>query len=143
MSISEDKRRAPRLLVAIPTLVEKLPARRADVHPNIAAVYERVEPEGSDPGLQFPAVLHDLSTNGCFIAGTPLPLLSRIAFTFPFAEHGQVEAIGWVLWRRRKDTEMPAPGGPTLVRAGFGVLFEAVALDARVAIAKAIESASR
>jgi hypothetical protein len=141
MNFTHEQRRAPRLFVTLPTVVEKLGSRVGEVHPVLAAVYERVQPDLSDVGNRFPAVLKDLSVNGCFIEGPPLPLLSRIAFTFAFGQHGQVEALGWVLWRRVKDADLPppAPGAAAIkIKAGFGVLFEAVPLDMRVAIARMV-----
>ena len=44
-------------------------------------------------GEKFPGVVRDLSTNGAFISGEPLPLLSRVAFTFPLEGFGQVEVL--------------------------------------------------
>ncbi|HJZ88588.1 MAG TPA: PilZ domain-containing protein [Polyangia bacterium] len=142
MTSKNEQRRAPRLAVSIPTVVEKLGPRNVPLHPVLVPIYERVEPDGSDIGLKFPASIKDLSTNGCFIAGLPIPLLSRVAFTFPLSGFGQVEALGWVLWRRREDAELPVPNGSAsrtvLVKAGFGLLFEAISLDARGAIARMV-----
>ena len=40
---------------------------------------------------------------------------------------GQVEVLGWTLWRRREECEVPQPSGaPVKLQAGFGVLFEAI-----------------
>src|SRR5207248_2657616 len=95
------QRSAQRLLVSMPTVVEKLGPRALPLHPILVPIYERVATDASDIGLKFPAAIKDLSTNGCFIAGLPVPLLSRVAFTFPLPGFGQVDALGWVLWRRR------------------------------------------
>lgn len=137
----QDQRRARRILVNIPTVIEKLPARELALHPLLAAVYERVAPDASDIGLQFPATIQDLSVNGCFVAGPALPLLSKIAASFVLPELGQIEALGWVLWRRREDVHIPGDNGDgskVLIKAGFGVLFEAISLEARLAIARMV-----
>jgi hypothetical protein len=137
-----DQRRAPRLAVNIPTVVHKLGPLQVPVHPAVAPVYDRVEPDKSDIGLKFPGAVRDLSANGAFISGLPLPLLSRVAFSFPLTGFGQVDALGWVLWRRREDIEIPLGNGgqgqPVLLKAGFGLLFEAITLDARTAIARMV-----
>jgi len=96
-----EQRRAPRMAVSIPTVVEKTGSRT----------------------------------------------VSRVSFTFPLQGYGQIETLGWVLWRRRADAEIPAQNGgdkPILVKAGFGLLFEAISLDARNYIAKLVaESAGK
>ncbi len=142
MSVTKNERRhAPRVNVNIPTLVEVIGQRELQLHPNLAAVYERVTPAAEMQGKKFPGVLRDLSTNGAFISGAALPLLSRIAFTFPFESYGQVEVLGWVMWRRKDDCEVPREGSPPLpLAAGFGVLFEATPLDARLAISKRVSA---
>lgn len=132
--MSNEKRRAARVVLNVPTVVETIGLPRHKLHDNLAAVYERVMPP-ADESQRFPGVLHDLSTNGAFITGEPLPLLTRVAFTFPLTGYGQVDALGWILWRRTDDCEVPRAGGPAVKLAkGFGVLFEAIPLDARIAI---------
>ena len=146
MSAEREQRRAPRIAVSIPTVVEKIGQRQVPLHPILVPIYERVNPDASDVGLKFPAAIRDLSANGAFVAGLPLPLLSRVAFTFPLQGYGQIEAIGWVLWRRREDAEIPAQNGgdkPLLVKAGFGLLFEAISLDARNYIAKLVSEVTK
>ena len=145
MTNTTERRRAPRVLVNIATLVEKLGHRELHLHPNLAALYERMHPDDENLGLRFPAAIHDLSTNGCFIAGQALPLLSRVAFAFNLTGYGQIEAIGWVPWRRKGDCEVPDSSGDSTVKltAGFGVLFEAIPLDARLHIAKLIDTHQR
>jgi hypothetical protein len=140
MSVTKAERRhAPRINVNLPTLVEVIGQRELQLHANLAAVYERVSPPAENVGRKFPGVLRDLSTNGAFISGEPLPLLSRIAFTFALETYGQVEVLGWVLWRRKDDCTIPRDhGGPLSLDAGFGVLFEAIPLDARMAIARRV-----
>jgi hypothetical protein len=137
--MKNERRHAPRVNVNIPTLVEVIGQRELQLHPNLAAVYERVESSLENVGKKFPGVLRDLSTNGAFISGPALPLLARLAFTFPLDGHGQVEVLGWVMWRRKADCEIPREGGGVLkLAAGFGVLFEAIPLDARLAISKRV-----
>jgi hypothetical protein len=50
---------------------------------------------------------------------------------------GTVDAVGWVLWQRTGDCELPAEGGgdATQLPKGFGVLFESIPLETRAAIA--------
>lgn len=141
MSVTKGERRhALRINVNIPTLVEVIGQREVQLHPNLAAVYERVNPPREMVGKKFPAVMRDLSTNGAFISGMALPLLARVAFTFPLEGHGQVEVLGWTLWRRSADCEIPREGGdPVKLQAGFGVLFEAIPLEARQRIAELVE----
>ena len=135
-----EKRLAPRIYVQIPTLVEVIGQREVELHPNLASVYERVRPSADMVGQRFPAMLCDLSTNGAFIAGPPLPLLSRVAFRFSFAGLGQIDVLGWTLWRRHQDCEIPRiDQPPAKLLAGFGVLFEAISLEARTAIARVVE----
>jgi hypothetical protein len=136
-----ERRNAPRISVNIPTLVEVVGQRELQLHPNLAEVYQRIQPDLSMVGKKFPAAIRDLSTNGCFIAGTSLPLLSRVVFTFVVQDFGQVEVLGWVMWRRSGDCEVPqtTPGRSLRLQQGFGVLFEAIPLEARVAIAKMVD----
>jgi hypothetical protein len=138
-----EQRHAPRIQVNLPTLVEVIGQRELALHPNLAAVYERVQPAQEQAGQRFPAVIRDLSTNGAFISGTPLPLLSRLAFTFPLEGFGQVEVLAWSLWRRKVDCEIPVEDQTIKLAAGFGVLFEAISLDARLAIARLVGSRSK
>lgn len=140
MAMKGERRHALRLNTSIPTLVEVIGQREMSLHPNLAAVYQRVQPSPDHVGKKFPGIIRDLSTNGAFISGEPLPLLSRVAFTFMLEGYGQVEVLGWTLWRRSGDCEVPVEGAeqPVQLQAGFGVLFEAIALEARQAIATAV-----
>ena len=106
------------------------------LHPNLARVFRRIEADKSAMGTKFPAVLRDLSTNGAFISGAPLPLLSRVAIKFDVRGIGTIDAIGWVLWQRTDDCEIPTdPLSPTVLPRGFGVLFESIPMETRAAIA--------
>jgi hypothetical protein len=131
-----DARRAPRLVVNAPAVVESIGQATMSLHPNLSRVFRRVEADKSSIGTKFPAVVRDLSTNGAFISGAPLPLLSRVAVKFEVKGIGAIEAIGWVMWQRMDDCELPSPQGhnATLPK-GFGVLFEAIPMDTRAAIA--------
>src|SRR5262245_11632954 len=134
-----EKRQAPRLVMNTPCVVEVVGQREAQLHPALAAVYERVRPSTERLGDRFPGVLRDLSTNGAFVTATPLPLLSRISMTFVLDGHGQVEVLAWTLWRRSSDCQVPRSGStPVILQAGFGLLFEAISLEARVAIAERV-----
>src|SRR5262245_23349660 len=135
-----DARRAPRLVVNAPAVVESIGQSPMTLHPNLAKVFRRVDADRSAIGTKFPAVVRDLSTNGAFIAGDPLPLLSRVALKFDVKSIGMIDAIGWVLWQRTEDCEMPGATSPTKLPKGFGVLFEAIPMDARTAIAALVNS---
>jgi hypothetical protein len=138
-----EQRRALRIAVNIPTLVEPVGQPELKLHDNLARVYQRVHASRELVGEKIPGVLRDLSTNGAFIAGEPLPLLSRVAFTFPLEGFGQVEVLAWTLWRRESDCEVPRGDGSAVeLPRGFGVLFEAIPLDARVAIHQLVAKAS-
>lgn len=107
-----------------------------ELHPNLAAVFRRVDADASTIGKRFPAVVRDLSTNGAFISGGPLPLLSRVALKFEVKGLGTIDAVGWVLWQRTNDCELPTSSGEnTMLPKGFGVLFESIPLETRAAIA--------
>ena len=129
-----DTRRAPRLVVNAPAVVESIGQGSMQLHPNLAKVFRRVDADRSSIGTKFPAVVRDLSTNGAFISGSPLPLLSRVAIKFDVKGVGVVDAIGWVLWQRMDDCELPGDTAATLPK-GFGVLFEAIPMETRQAIA--------
>lgn len=135
-----EHRRAARLVVNAPAIVESIGQVPIALHPNLAAVFRRVEADPTTLGKRFPAVVRDLSTNGAFVAGPTLPLLARVAVRFELRDAGSVEAIGWVLWQRTAACELPAgasgPGSPAVtLPAGFGVLFESIPLETRAAIA--------
>jgi hypothetical protein len=139
--VSYEKRQAHRVLLNSPTVIHPLPP--ADTAPpGVDHSYERVLPSAHLVGQTFPAVVRDISVNGAFIAGEPLPLLTRVSFSFSLEGYGQIDALGWSLWRREHDTEVPdASGAMVILPKGFGVLFEAIPLDARIAIHKFVTSA--
>jgi hypothetical protein len=130
-----DQRRAARLVVNSPAVVESIGQVPMTLHPNLAAVFKRVEADGSTIGKRFPAVVRDLSTNGAFISGPTLPLLSRVAVRFDVRGIGSIEAVGWVLWQRAEDCELPGENGPVMLPKGFGILFESIPLETRSQIA--------
>lgn len=135
-----DARRAPRLVVNAPAVVESIGQTAMALHPNLAKVFRRVDADKTAIGTRFPAVVRDLSTNGAFVAGQPLPLLSRVAIKFDLKGVGSVDAIGWVLWQRTEDCEVPAGTGTATLPKGFGVLFEAIPMETRSAIASLVSS---
>lgn len=130
-----EHRRAVRLVVNAPAVVESIGQVPMTLHPNLAKVFRRVDADGTTVGKRFPAVVRDLSTNGAFISGAPLPLLSRVALKFEIRGIGPIDAIGWVLWQRTNDCELPGDTGVTSLPKGFGVLFESIPLEVRSAIA--------
>jgi PilZ domain-containing protein len=130
-----EHRRAARLVVNAPAVVESIGQVPMYLHPNLQAVFRRVEADTTTVGKRFPAVVRDLSTNGAFISGTPLPLLSRVAIKFEIRGIGAIDAVGWVMWQRTADCELPGESGTSLLPRGFGVLFESIPLETRAAIA--------
>ncbi|HSD86337.1 MAG TPA: PilZ domain-containing protein [Kofleriaceae bacterium] len=130
-----DARRAPRLVVNAPAFVEAIGQVPMQLHPNLARVFRRVDADKSAIGTRFPAVVRDLSTNGAFISGMTLPLLARVALKFDVKGVGNVDAIGWVLWQRTEDCEVPGAATATTLPKGFGILFEAIPMETRAAIA--------
>lgn len=128
--MSIEKRRARRVLLNAPTTIQPL------------APSERAERGDGDAlaGGRFAAIVRDISVNGAFIAGAPLALLTRVAFSFELPEFGVIEVQGLSLWRREVAAhERDAEGERIISPPGFGILFEALPLDARVAIHKFIE----
>jgi hypothetical protein len=122
-------------VVNAPAVVESIGQVPMSLHPNLAAVFKRVDADGTTVGKRFPAVVRDLSTNGAFISGPPLPLLSRVAVKFDVRGVGTVDAVGWVLWQRTDDCELPGADHTTTLPKGFGLLFESIPLETRAAIA--------
>jgi hypothetical protein len=130
-----ELRRAARLVINAPAIVESIGQSVMQLHPNLAAVFRRVDADTTTVGHRFPAVVRDLSTNGAFISGPALPLLTRVAVKFEIRGIGPVDAIGWVLWQRTQECELPSPTGSITLPRGFGVLFESIPLEIRSAIA--------
>ncbi len=130
-----EMRRAARLVINAPAIVESIGQSPMQLHPNLAAVFRRVDADTSTIGMRFPAVVRDLSTNGAFISGAPLPLLARVAVKFEIKNVGAVDAVGWVLWQRAEDCMLPTATGNITLPKGFGVLFESIPLEIRSAIA--------
>src|SRR5262245_41668848 len=106
MAMKGEHRRARRVAVNLPTVVESLGQPAVALPPTVKAVYERVEADRKHLGKSGPGIVRDLSTNGAFIACDPLPLLSRVRVSFELPQYGAVEAIGWVLWVRTRDCEI-------------------------------------
>jgi hypothetical protein len=136
-----EHRRAARLVVNAPAVVESIGQVPMSLHPNLAAVFKRVDADGATVGKRFPAVVRDLSTNGAFISGPPLPLLARVAVKFEVRGIGSIDAVGWVLWQRTDDCDLPVASGIVSLPKGFGVLFESIPLDTRAAIASLVAKA--
>ena len=141
--ISVEKRRALRLTLDLPVTVESVGQAELVLDPALERIYQRVRAADERRGDRIAGVLRDLSTNGAFIAGEPLPLLSRVALRFALGRL-DVEAIGWTLWRRSEDCVIPREASPPISLArGFGVLFEAISFEARLLITKMVTQASR
>jgi hypothetical protein len=136
-----ENRRALRLVMEAPIAFESIGQPELELDPALERIYQRVEAAHERRGHRLSGVLRDLSTNGAFVAGEPLPLLSRLLMRFSVEELA-VEAIGWVLWRRLEDCEAARGAGtPLVLPRGFGVLFESISLDARLRIDKMVRRA--
>ncbi len=134
----EERRKSPRLKVEIPTTVEAIPATEQTLPPELDEVYERVVPTKTNIGKPGLMIVRDISSNGAFLEGAPLALLSRVKFKLPIGDVSP-EAIGWVLWRRVAACKV----GDVQLEPGVGVLFEAFPLDVRVEIAKLATAAKK
>ena len=142
--MSPEKRRADRILLNEPVVLEPVDLPPMRLHDNLASVYERVEPVSATGNGRFEAVIRDLSTNGAFLTGEPVPLLTRLACSFELDGFGRIETIGWTLWRRDRDCEIPRGDGTSVtLPRGFGILFEAISLDARIAIHERVAGAAK
>lgn len=144
MSSGAERRRTPRLFVNLPATYEVLPSREMEMPKDLAEVYERVHANADQAGESFEGMIRDLSINGAFVNGTPVPLLSRVVMTFPLPGIPEVEAIGWVLWRRKEECViqrvMPGDESPSrlILPQGFGVLFESITHHTRRHITRLI-----
>jgi hypothetical protein len=133
------RRREARMIVSWPVIVEKIADRVQRLPSELEAVYERVKADGSEVGKLFKARIHDVSMNGVFVEGEALPLLSRVAIMFNVPGFRMVEAIGWVLWRRRAPCTFEDREHRKLeLPAGFGVMIEWMSLESRLEIARRI-----
>jgi hypothetical protein len=132
-------RREARMGVNWKVTIEKLGEREQKLPPELAAVYERVKADVSGVGTRTQALMRDVSMNGAFVEGESLPLLSRVAMVMEVPGYRKVEAVGWVMWRRREGCTIARDDGHKVTLGpGFGVLFEWVSLEARLEIARRI-----
>jgi hypothetical protein len=132
MESPSDRRRTPRLFVNLPVSYEVLPSREPEMPKDLAEVYERVHAATEGVGARVDGTIRDLSINGAFINGPPVALLARVAVAFPLPGMPSVEAIGWVLWRRKRECViqrmLPGESSPArlILPEGFGILFESI-----------------
>jgi hypothetical protein len=128
-----DRRRAKRIAVNIEVVVsvmDNAPGSVVQANPAESNI-ERVVFTTQGSGEFFDADMLDISTNGARLSSElQPPLLSRVSLAFNFEELRYVHATALVMWR----TRTPASDG----KYGFGVLFEAIPVDVRVRIEKAI-----
>ncbi|MEO6952745.1 MAG: PilZ domain-containing protein [Polyangia bacterium] len=136
---TRQRRRDARIEVAWNVACEKLAEMGQTLHPELAKVYERIAADNTDIGKRFAGTVRDLSVNGCFVEGHPLPLLSRVGFVIEVPSYRTVEAVGWVLWRRKEVCTVTRPNGaPITLGPGFGVVFEWISLESRIEIARRV-----
>jgi hypothetical protein len=135
-----SRRRDSRIQVAWATVCEKKLELEQQLAPELARVYERVTADRTDAGKRFHGTVRDLSVNGAFVEADPLPLLSRVAMVIEVPSFEPIEAVGWVLWRRRAPCVLKrASGAPATLGAGFGLVFEWISLEARLEIARRVQ----
>ncbi len=138
-AVQRNPRREARIGVSWKVSVEKLGEREQKLPPELAAVYERVKTDTAAVGSRHQLTIRDVSMNGAFLEGEPLPLLSRVAMVFEVPDYRKVEAVGFVMWRRSAACSITREDGETSeLGAGFGVLFEWLSLEARLEIARRI-----
>jgi hypothetical protein len=138
-AVQRNPRREARIGVSWKVSVEKLGEREQKLPPGLAEVYERVKTDGSGVGSRHQLTMRDVSMNGAFLEGEPLPLLSRVAMVFEMPGYRKVEAVGFVMWRRSAACTVTRDDGEkSELGAGFGVLFEWLSLEARLEIARRI-----
>ena len=88
-----EQRIAKRIIVNAPVSFANIAQSDPVLHPSLAAVYSRVEASREHMGRQFSGTIRDISTNGAFVVGPPLPLLSRISLSFALDGVGQLEGV--------------------------------------------------
>ena len=87
-------------------------------------------------GEKLQGTIRDISVNGARIASDRFPhILSRVALRFELPGHGPVHGVALVMWRRTVRHETIVDGQRISREAGFGLVFESLALKARIAIA--------
>lgn len=144
MSTTEEtsgrqRRRDARLHVDWTATCEKIVEIEQKLDPKLAEVYERVHADPTGLGTRFSARVRDISVNGAFVAGEPLPLLSRVALIVEVPEFRRIEAVGWVLWRRTAPCTLTTNDGKQVtLEAGFGLIFEWASLESRLEIARRV-----
>jgi len=127
-----ERRGARRLRCDLPTMVQVLGPRGGEVDQE----YERVEPPTELMGQRVRYTVRVLSGNGAFLEGPPLPLLSRVRFSFALQGRGPVEVEGWVMGRRCRPTRVKRWDGEATLPPGIGVLFDLIPLPARIALSE-------
>ena len=138
-AVQRTPRREARMGVSWKVAVEKLGERDQKLPPELAAVYERVKADPTAVGSRHQLTIRDVSMNGAFVEGESMPLLSRVAMVFEMPGFRKVEAVGWVMWRRKEACTIVRDDGEKLTLGpGFGVLFEWLSLEARLEIARRI-----
>jgi CheY-like chemotaxis protein len=136
-----DPRRPVRIELDIEVRVDVLPPPSRELLAGTAA-WEQVSINSEKAGLIFDGRIRDLAENAARIAtDVQVPLLSRVALTFPLEGIPRAVVLGLVVSRGSQPVEVPRKSGPPVVlEPGFGVFFEAVPLAVRQAIIGVIQS---
>ena len=137
MNRGAERRRAVRVQVRIPAMVEVLGSQPARFDPD----YESLAVPNEFAGRRFEGMILDLSVNGARIMAPIIPaVMSRVSLSFDVPGFGNTLAACLVMWRRTTPAiSVPPLAGEaqeTPTQGGFGVLFEAFDLLARLAISQ-------
>jgi hypothetical protein len=103
-------------------------------HRRLRRVHELAWCIGIDPADELRGIEDQLHLARAADRGGGVKGQRRVALKFDVKGIGTIDAIGWVLWQRMDDCELPGDTAATLPK-GFGVLFEAIPMETRQAIA--------
>ena len=137
MNRASERRRAVRVQVRIPAVIEVLGSQPGRFDPD----YESLAIPNEFAGRRFEGTILDLSVNGARVMSPIIPaVMSRLSLSFDVPGFGSTLAACLVMWRRTTPaiSMPPVEGGSQgeATQGGFGVLFEAFDLMARLAIAQ-------
>lgn len=136
-------RRASRIDVNIPVRVLVQGAPSGSLNSPSPVNFEAVPVPTEMEGARLHGTITNLSLNGAFVAltGEVPPLLSRLETAFELEGFGPVVANCIVMWRTVADNTAASFLVPT-ASSGVGLLFEAIPLEARQAIADLVRKCS-
>ena len=136
-------RRAARVDVRIPAVVQVQGPLSGSLSSPMSTNYEAVPVPDEMQGAELEGTIVNLSLNGAFVAvaGQVPPLLGRLAVRFELEGFGPVLAHCIVMWRSVVGA-LAADYLSSSSASGVGVLFEAIPIEARQAIADVVRKRS-